>query len=100
VTWDQLVDVVLAHHPDITHGKMFGMPCLKGADGKVIATLGKDGAITVKLVDETARTEVLALPGTDPGSHAFNPSRPMREWVHIPATQSGEWQRLVERALV
>ena len=79
---------------------MFGMPCLKGPHGKVVATLRRDGAITVKLVDEAARAEALALPGAEPGSHAFEPSRAMREWVHVPAAQAGEWQRFVERALV
>jgi len=46
----------------------------------VVAFLGKDDGITVKLVDEAARAEALALPGARVGSHAFDPSRPMREW--------------------
>jgi hypothetical protein len=25
--------------------------------------------------------------------------RPMKEWVLVPATQSGEWKRLVEQAI-
>jgi hypothetical protein len=78
---------------------MFGMPCLKRADGKVVAALWKDGGIMLKLVDEAARVEALTLPGANLGSHAFDPSRQMREWVHVPAAQADEWQRLVERAL-
>ena len=78
---------------------MFGMPCLKRGDGKVVAALWKGGGIMVKLVDETARADALALPGADLGTHAFDSQRKMREWVHVPATQSSEWERLVELAL-
>lgn len=75
------------------------MPCLKRADGKVVAALWRDTGIAVKFVDETALAEALELPGAMPGSHAFDPSRPMRQWVHVPAVHSGEWRRLVEGAL-
>jgi len=97
MTWDELVEAVTARHPDITPGKMFGMPCLKRANGKVIAGFWKDGGITVKLVDVAARAEALALPSVD----LFDPGmgRQMREWVLVPAAQAGEWQRLVEQAL-
>ena len=97
--WDEVVDAVTARHPSVTLGKMFGMPCLKRADGKVVAVLWKDGGIAVKLVDETARAEALALPDTDVATHAFDPRRKMRDWVHVPATQAGRWEHLVERAL-
>jgi hypothetical protein len=97
--WDEVVDAVTARHPRVTLGKMFGMPCLKRANGKVIAALWRDGGITVKLVDDKARAEALELPGADVGRHAFDRRRKMREWVHVPATQSGEWERLVELAL-
>jgi hypothetical protein len=34
-------------------------------------------------------------------SEIFDPGmgRKMREWVHVPAAQSSEWQRLVEQAI-
>lgn len=99
MTWDELVNSITARHPGVTAAKMFGMPCLRRPDGKVVASLRKDGGITVKLVDETARAEALALANAEPGYHAYDPSRPMREWVHVPATQAAEWQRLVERTL-
>jgi hypothetical protein len=99
MTWDELAGAVAARRPGVTAGKMFGMPCLRRPDGKVVASLWKDGGITVKLVDETARAQALALPGAEPGYHAFDPSRRMREWVHVPAAQANEWQRLIERAL-
>ena len=97
MTWDELVDGVTEHHPDITPGKMFGMPCLKRASGKVVAGFWKDGGITVKLVDSTAREAALALPGVD----LFDPGmgRVMKEWVLVPATQAGDWERLVELAI-
>ena len=97
--WDQLVDAVTDRHPGVVLGKMFGMPCLKRADGKVVAALWKDGGITVKLVDEDARAEALSRAGVKVASHAFDEGRLMREWVHVPRTRAGEWHGLVERAL-
>lgn len=97
--WEELTAAITACRPDVALGKMFGMPCLKRADGKVVATLWKDGGIAVKFVDEGARADALALPGAAIGSHAFDPERKMREWVQLPAARAAEWQRLVERAL-
>ncbi len=96
MTWDELVTSVTARHP-LKESQMFGMPCLKREDGKVVAGYWKDGVLAVKLTDETAREQALKLPGAD----LFDPGmgRPMREWVHVPAAQSGEWERLVEQAL-
>ena len=96
MTWEELVANVTARHP-VRESKMFGMPCLKREDGKVVAGYWKDGGVAVKLTDATHREAALALPGAD----LFDPGmgRPMREWVHVPADQSGEWERLVEQAL-
>jgi hypothetical protein len=82
-TWDELVDSVSARHP-VRESKMFGMPCLKRENGKVVAGHWKDGGLTVKLTDEPF----------DPGM-----GRVMREWVLVPASQSDEWERLVEQAI-
>lgn len=98
-TWDEVVDAITARHPTVRVGKMFGMPCLKRADGKVAAALWRDGGIAVKLVVETEREEALGLPGAHIATHAFDPQRRMREWVHVPARQAVEWEHLVERAL-
>jgi hypothetical protein len=101
MTWEELVAEVTARHP-LRESKMFGMPCLKragekGERGKVVAGLWKDGGLNVKLTDEAQREAALALPGAEP----FDPGmgRPMKEWVLVPAAQSGEWQRLVEQAI-
>jgi hypothetical protein len=99
MSWDRLVATVTARRADLQPGTMFGMPCLKRADGKVLACLGKDGGITVKIADEEARAEALGLPAASSGVHAYDPARPMREWVHLPAQQAGVWQRLVELGL-
>ena len=87
---------VTARHP-LRESKMFGMPCLKRENGKVVAGLWKDGGLNVKLTDEAQRDAALALPGAEP----FDPGmgRPMKEWVLVPATESGEWMRLVEEAV-
>jgi hypothetical protein len=96
VTWEELVADVTARHP-VRESKMFGMPCLKRENGKVVAGHWKDGGLTVKLTDDVQREAALALPGAtlfDPGM-----GRPMREWVFVPAEQSAEWERLVEQAI-
>ena len=96
MTWEELVADVTVRYP-LTESKMFGMPCLKREDGKVVAGHWKDGGLTVKLTDETAREQALAIPGAglfDPGM-----GRVMREWVLVPADQSGEWTHLVEQAI-
>jgi hypothetical protein len=96
MTWEELVAEMIARHP-LHESKMFGMPCLKREDGKVVASHWKDGGLTVKLTDEASREQALAIPGAD----LFDPGmgRPMREWVLVPASQSGEWKRLVEEAV-
>jgi len=97
MNWDELVEAVTDRHPDIAPGKMFGAPCLKRENGKVVACLWKDGDITVKLTDESERSAALTLPGAD----LFDPGmgRKMREWVLVPAAHAGEWERLVEAAI-
>ena len=96
MTWEELVEEVTARHP-LRESKMFGMPCLKRENGKVVAGLWKDGGLNVKLTNEAQREAALALPGAEP----FDPGmgRPMKEWVLVPATQSGEWKHLVEQAI-
>ena len=97
MTWDELVEDVTAAHPELKPGQMFGMPCLKRENGKVVAGFWKDGGVTVKLTDEAARERALALDGVE----LFDPGmgRPMREWVLVPATLSTEWRALVEQAV-
>ena len=95
MTWGELVADVTARHP-LHESKMFGMPCLKRENGKVVAGHWKDGGLTVKLTDETAREAALAA-----GALPFDPGmgRVMKEWVLVPAAMSGEWLRLVEQAI-
>ncbi len=96
MTWEELVANVTARHP-LEESKMFGMPCLKRESGKVVAGYWKDGGLTVKLTDEAAREQALTIPGVE----LFDPGmgRVMREWVLVPAAQSGEWNRLVEQTI-
>ena len=96
MTWDELVGEATARHP-LHESKMFGMPCLKRENGKVVAGHWKDGGLTVKLTDESQREAALALPGAE----AFDPgmSRVMKEWVLVPESQSAEWARLVDEAV-
>jgi hypothetical protein len=115
-TWEELVASVSARYP-VHESKMFGMPCLKRENGKVVAGHWKDGGVNVKLVDEAQREAALAIPGAEPfdpgmgrplrrrqSRHLRVPAgsgkpTPMREWVLVPASQSDEWERLVEQAI-
>jgi len=96
VTWEELVADLTARYP-LKESKMFGMPCLKRENGKVVAGHWKDRGLTVKLTDEAAREQALQIPGAE----LFDPGmgRVMREWVLVPASRSSEWKRLVEQAL-
>ena len=96
MNWEELVADLTVRHP-LHESKMFGMPCLKRENGKVVAGDWKDGGLTVKLTDQAARERALMLPGAE----AFDPGmgRVMREWVLVPASQSSEWERLVDEAV-
>jgi hypothetical protein len=94
--WDDLVDAVAVAHPEAKVSQMFGAPCVKRDTGKV-AFCSWQGAVVFKLVDESARTDALALEGAE----LFDPGmgRRMREWVLVPAAHSGRWPELAERSL-
>ncbi len=96
MTWEELVSDVTSRYP-LQESKMFGMPCLKRENGKVVAGHWKDGGLTVKLTDDSAREQALALSGVE----LFDPGmgRPMREWVLVPEALSDEWLRLVDQAV-
>ena len=94
--WETLVEEVTARHP-VKLSSMFGMPCLKRENGKVVAGHWKDGGLTVKLTDVAQRESALAIPGAglfDPGM-----GRVMREWVLVPASQNDRWLELVGNAI-
>jgi hypothetical protein len=94
--WDELVDAALSAHPEARPSQMFGAPCVKRETGKV-AFCAWQGDVVFKLVDESARSEALALEGaelSDPGM-----GRRMKEWVLVPAAHSARWVELAERSL-
>ena len=96
MTWEELVADVTSRYP-LHESKMFGMPCLKRENGKVVAGHWKDGGLTVKLTDEATREQALGLSGVE----LFDPGmgRAMSEWVLVPEALSGEWLRLVDQAV-
>jgi hypothetical protein len=95
VTWEELVADVTARYP-LRESKMFGMPCLKRKNGKVVAGHWKDGGLTVKLTDTGQREAALAA-----GAQPFDPGmgRVMKEWVLVPESHSDDWLGLVEQAI-
>ena len=95
--WEALASEITGRHPEIRVASMFGMPCLKRDTGKVLAGSWKDGGITVKLTDVSQCEAALALPGValfDPGM-----GHVMKEWVHVPTSQSEQWVDLVEQSI-
>ncbi len=91
--YDAVADEIKATSPAIS-GAMFGMPCLK-AGGKAFAGYYQ-GAMVFKL-SGAAHAEALGLSG----ARLFDPvgSRPMKEWVQVPATHAKQWTRLARAAL-
>jgi hypothetical protein len=90
--FDKIANDLLAKG-DTKRGKMFGMPCVT-VNGKTFAGLHK-GDMTFKLSPEP-RARALEIEGAtlfDPGM-----GRPMKEWVSVPASQSGHWRELAEEA--
>lgn len=84
----------LTTQPDVTAGKMFGMPILKVRNKAFAGNHGGD--MVFKL---TGAHHARAL--TIPGAHLFDPmgGRPMKEWVVVPADQAAEWPELAQAAL-
>ncbi|WP_018657483.1 hypothetical protein [Actinomadura flavalba] len=79
--------------------RMMGSPALKDRNGKVFASLQRDGAMVFRLVRDTAEhAEALGLPG----AALFDPSgmgREMRDWVVVPHASAARWTDLAEAAL-
>lgn len=74
--------------------QMFGKPCFK-VNGKAFICFFQDEMV-FKLEGDIHK-EALHLPG----SKLFDPSgksRPMKEWVQVPAMHSGMWDKFTEAA--
>ena len=90
------IAALLEARAGVKASSMFGMPTLKLA-GKALAGLYGD-AMVFKL-SGAAHAEALSLRD----AYLFDPSglgRPMKAWVVVPVAHAGEWERLVELALV
>jgi hypothetical protein len=94
-SYDDVCEALEQQSPEVSRGKMFGMPCIK-AGSKAIAGL-YEGDMVFKLPDEAARERALALGG----AHLFEPmqGRPMREWVQVPEAHADQWLALGQAAL-
>ena len=92
--WEGLLEEVLALHPEVSAGSMFGMPCAK-ANGK--AFMGSFDGGAVFSLDSEAHARALALAG----SELFDPSgrRPMKAWVVVRPEHREVWPELAEAAL-
>jgi hypothetical protein len=85
--YEGVVSEMMATTPT-SSGKMFGMPCLKNANGKAFAGFFQD-AMVFKL-GGASHSEALALSG----ARVFDPSergRPMKEWVVVPNEHASRW---------
>lgn len=94
MTYEELVDDLVARNADVQATKMMGMPSLK-ANGKLFAGQRGDDMVFKLGGDDHARA--LALEG----AHLFEPmaGRQMKEWVVVPNALSNEWFSLAEAAL-
>jgi hypothetical protein len=85
----------LAKQPGVARAKMFGMPSVK-INGNAFMGYA-NGEMVFKLKGES-HTRALAFPGAS----LFDPSgrsRPMKEWVSVPATASDLWTDFADAAL-
>ena len=92
--YEGVVSEMVATTPT-SSGKMFGMPCLKNANGKAFAGYF-EGAMVFKLGGDS-HAEALALSG----ARLFDPSergRPMKEWVVLPIEHVSRWLEFARKA--
>jgi len=96
MTYEELVDDVLARNADVQATKMMGMPSLK-ANGKLFAGSVPDEDAAVFKLGGDKHAAALALEG----AHLFEPmaGRQMKEWVVVPKQHSGEWPGLADAAM-
>src|SRR4051812_31511580 len=91
--YDDLVSN-LGHEAPVVASQMFGMPTAK-VNGKAVFGIFGD-AMVFKLplpsVEEALRT---------PNATLFDPmgGRPMKQWVQIPLSENGEWEKLARLSL-
>ncbi len=95
MTYDEVVDDLLARNAGVEATKMMGMPSLK-ANGKLFAGKTSDDMV-FKLPDAGARERALKLQG----AHLFEPmeGRQMKEWIVVPKAHAKQWPTLAETAL-
>jgi hypothetical protein len=96
VTYEEVVDDLVARNADVQATKMMGMPSLK-ANGKLFAGfVESEKAMVFKLPDATERERTLGLKG----AHLFEPmkGRQMKEWIVVPEAHAGKWPALAARA--
>lgn len=91
---DALLAEALGGLPLVTRRGMFGHPAAFAA-GQIFVVVGDEDRICVRLPEEKAFAEAMALPGAggfDPG----HDGRPMRHWVLLPGTMLDEPRELAE----
>jgi hypothetical protein len=93
----EIVDDLVARHPDVEESQMMGRPSIK-AGGKLIACLESRGTMAFKLPDEAEQEKALALEGSRVYEPADN-GRKMGGWIEVPPAQEDRWAELAETAL-
>lgn len=90
----QRISARLGQYPLVTRRKIFGVPSIF-VNGNSFLAYHQEG-IAFKLRGEDHR-RALAVPG----ARQWDPSgagRPMREWVHLPASQAVHWDEFADLA--
>ncbi|MGC6532035.1 MAG: hypothetical protein ACON34_03430 [Flavobacteriales bacterium] len=95
MTYEAIAESLAASHGTVS-SQMFGKPCLK-VGGKAFAAFFKDC-----MVFKLGREEMSLLLDQYPGSELWDPSgksRPMKDWLQVPAEFSNDWEQLSNQAL-
>lgn len=79
--------------PGVDIGRMFGTEGLR-IRGKVYGFVVHDGGLVVKLSEE----RVGELSATTDAAPMVMRDRPMREWLHAPASTASLWPSLLDEA--
>ena len=95
--YEELFHQIAREIPDGSPSKMFGANCIKTSKGKACAIYWKE-AVLVKL-DDAGQLEALNLNGARQGMHLYDPTKPMKGWILLPAEQSELWSVYIQKAL-
>lgn len=94
---EELFHQIARKTPDVIEGKLFGALCIKSTNGKACAIFWKDSML-FKL-DKKDQAEALKLAGASIGTHLYDPSKQMKEWILLPSKVREKWPAFALKAI-